>query len=502
MKKVLMILMIQFFCIPRCGAENVDLNEVKRLLGEVTMINKDYEESQKYLREVIESDPDDMDARELLADQLGWQGKYTESIALYDSLPALSSDKGRIYLKKARVLGWTHDYKSALNAYQLSYQQCGDENVLLEKNAKQAYWNWRIFTALKDYEKLIKNVPDDAEIEFDLAQLYAANRQWEKAIVLTEDILNRYPEHFRAAESLQKSQLFLSSYSLTSGYMFFEADSPARDNDIRKHMFFNLLSLPLGSRSVLEFRENMLQRSFSDFQNISENVSGVRFSLHDLPYGFVELYYDYINYDHGVRSADEFGILLNKRFSDMLDVRLMYDRKRMDNNSAVLLGKYYYDSYRLRCELDLSRRLKAGYDASCYCLSDSNHAVLAGADLKYQFTFEPAAFSLKYRYGYTDYHKSELLYFSPEHFFNHTLSFDLRRYLNKEELFFGADDIYYELGYDIGIDSDDVLGQAFRAGFVCDVNKRLQVKLEAETGRSSSGVYDDRMYTCSVRYLF
>jgi hypothetical protein len=179
-----------------------------------------------------------------------------------------------------------------------------------------------------------------------------------------------------------------------------------------------------------------------------------------------------------------------------------HERKRLENNSEVIRRRYYRDDFKPRFDLDITQRLKGGADYTFSYLSDDNLCHEPAADILYYFSLEPRTLFVKYRYFFRDFRKKKDEYFSPQDFSTHTISARWRHFLNKEEIFFGANDIYYETGYNLSIDSTGIVSHSVMGGLGWDITKRLQVKGEGQYTHASAKVYEDAGAKASLKYYF
>lgn len=475
--------------------------DIEASLGETYLIGKDYDRAIKQYREILKKDPQNIEAMVAIADILSWQRKYDEALKLYDELLNEKEDV-ELRLQKARILGWARRYSEALKEYQNILDLGYNELVELEMQAKSTYWDNRVKRAISNYKKLIAKNPQNLEAMFDLSQIYSYQSMWQEAIDIYDDILKLSPEHFRAKEGKSKAMLIAKGISLDSQYEYFEADSSSRQSDIKKHVFLNRLRLPLDYKTVLGIDYGFAERKFSDFDDLSDNRSRIMFSYNNQQHFRLDGFYNFISYNRGIDSLHEFGAGADWRVFDFGNLRISSQRKAIENNSTVMRNNYYCDNYKTRLDIDIDKRLKAGADYLYAYYSDSNSQHEPAGDVKYYFSLEPKAFYLKYRYFFRDFDEKMTEYFSPQDFSTHAIALHWRHFLNKEEIFFGADDIYYDLGYDVSVDSQDIASHKFSGAFVRDINKRFQLKTEAQYVYSSAGVYEDKRILASLRYRF
>ena len=86
--------------------------------------NKNFKQAETILNKHLQHQPDDIEARFLLARVLSWQGKWTEAITLYNNLLEQQPDNADFLLARANTHEWMGNRKQALqdleNARQLS----------------------------------------------------------------------------------------------------------------------------------------------------------------------------------------------------------------------------------------------------------------------------------------------------------------------------------------------------------------------------------------------
>lgn len=122
--------------------------------------------------------------------------------------------------------------------------------------------------------------------------------------------------------------------------------------------------------------------------------------------------------------------------------------------------------------------------------------------MSYFLMLEPRRLMLKYKYFYRDFKREAGEYFSPRGFHTNSIGISWRHFLNKEEIFFGADDLYYDLGYEASADSEGIVGHKFSGEFGWDVNKRLNINIKASVVNSSADVYKDKSIVAAVKFYF
>jgi len=474
--------------------------EAKVYLADIFSYTKEFDKAISLYREVLKQ-KEDPEVKKKLADVLSWDKKYQKALDSYNELLD-EKDDVKMRLQKARILGWAREYDRSLKEYQKILDNKYDEAVEVEMQAKRAYWNNRVKNAIQYYKDLIEKDPENVEAMFDLSQVYSYQSMWKEAIAEYKRILGISTSHFRAKEGLQEVDLMSGSVSLKSGYEFFEADSPDRANDIKRHTFFNKIIFPVDYNLQIEADYNLTSRSFSDFGDVVENEGRIGVSYLESPDWWVSGFYNFIEYNKGIDSMHTFGGDFSFRVFDIGVSRLSFERERLENSSAVIRDRDYRDNFKERLGLDINKRLKLGIDYLFSEYSDGNSKNEPGFDLLYYFSFEPKRFSVKYRYFYREFDDKVNKYFSPKDFSTHALTLNWRHFLNKEEIFFGARDLYYDASYDVSVDSEDIVSHKFSGELNWDINKRLNFNIRGSLVNSSADVYEDKNIVTSIKYYF
>ena len=480
--------------------ENPGDMEAKIGLADVYAYNKEFKKAIALYEEILRQE-DSPKTKKKLADVLSWDKKYKSAIILYDEILSKEEDP-EVRLQKARVLGWARDYDKALREYEKVVNETNDPRIRLEMNAKKAYWNGRVKHAIKYYSELIEEQPSNAEAMFDLSQVYSYQSMWEKAVKAYERIISKFPGHFRAKEGFNKTKLISKHVLFKSGYDFFEADSPSRDNDIRKHSLFAKASIPFMNNLRIDGDYYLTFRDFRDFNDVIENQGRVNVEYRNNPDWWLWGFYKIFVYNKSIKTMHNFGGNFNFRILDCTVSSFSYERDRLENNSTVIREHYYADTLKERVDIDINNKLKVGFDYIFSYYSDDNYKNEPGLDVRYYFFLEPTMLSFKYRYSFREFKDKVSEYFSPKGFSTNIFTFNWRHYLNKEEIFFGTEDIYYDVKYEMTIDSEYIVGHKFAGEINWDINKRLNFNVKGSIVNSSANVYNDKSLIAEVKYYF
>jgi tetratricopeptide (TPR) repeat protein len=117
--------------------------------------------------------PDDVVLLNESAQQLSWQGRYTEAIARYDRVLALSPGNRFALLERAKVLSWAKRYAESVRAFEaLMRLEPADLEARLGL-ARVRSWSGDQPGARSDYQSILGDHPGDREALLGLAQTYA-----------------------------------------------------------------------------------------------------------------------------------------------------------------------------------------------------------------------------------------------------------------------------------------------------------------------------------------
>lgn len=480
-----------------------DPEDEKALLAvaEYYVHTREYDRAIEIYRGILQENKSD-EARKRLAETLSWTGAYKEALELYDDILRETYDP-EAHRKKARVLGWARRYDEAEEEYQKLLEESGSEIVKLEMRAKRSYYAGRSQSAAAAYEELLKKEPENAEALFDLGQIYFAGSVLERSASAFERILGLYPDHFRARRAISKLRLMTESISIDSFYEFFKAESDGRQTDIRRHSATNIIGIPLNAKTSLGIEHVFWGRVFPDSSDIYGNRTLMRIRhTKDLAFKAGAHYGIATHTAARGKVHHLFGGEMSFSPDDVFTFSLEHKRSLLENNSSVLEKNLYSDNFKARVEIDLARRLKAGVDKTFAYYSDDNMLMEPGGDVLYFFMFEPRMLFLRYRYGYKEYSDKGKEYWTPKGLTTNSIRLSWRHFFNKEELYPGGDDLFYELAYEISLDSEDIVEHRFMGGLNWDINQRLNIEVTGSMAASSGGVYKERQIRGGLRYFF
>lgn len=474
--------------------------KAKMYLADAHTYGKEFDEAVMLYKEILDQ-IDDLEVKEKLAIVYSWTKKYDDSIELYEQVLEEKEDP-ETELQFARVLGWGQRFSQALNQYEELLEKKEDPLVELEYLGKKYYWDNRIKRAIKTYKELIEKDPENVEVMFDLSQVYSYRKMWPEADEEYKRILAVTPNHFRASTSLNKLEMITSHIPIWSGYQFFDAESKDRVVDIHRHSFANKAHVTLLEDFRLDLGYTYTHREFKDFPDLIENEGFIGLSFFQQPHWWANAFYNFFDYSRGLKTEHNFGYSIGARLLDIGVATFSMDRERLENSSEVIRRNFHKDDYKIYGLIDVNKRFKVGgyYEYSNY--TGDNYKNEIGLDVTYLLSIDPKRLALEYHGFYRDFRRTVDEYFSPHNFWWNALKINWRHFLQKEEIYLGADDQYYDAAYQISIDSDGIVNHRLSGEVYWDFNPRTNLNVEAFYSKSSEDIYEDKGVNAFIRHYF
>ncbi len=480
--------------------ENPDNWQAKMYLADAYTYGKEFDEAVVTYKEILET-VDDIEVKEKLAIVYSWTKKYDESIDLYEEVLEEKEDP-ETELQFARVLGWGQRYNRALDQYEKMLDKKEDPLVELEYLGKKRYWDNRIKRAIKTYTELIEKAPENVEVMFDLSQVYSYRQMWEEAEEEYRRILSVTPNHFRASTSLSKLYILTEKTPLRVGYEFFDAESNDRVVDIHRNSLLTEATIALDQYIEIDLGYTYTEREFEDFADVIENEGFIQVNLYEQPHFWANAYYNFFEYNRNIPTEHNFGAKVGVNLLDIGMAHLSMDRRRLENSSEVIRRNFHKDDYRLHLYFDVKRRFKLGGYLEFSNYTGSNYKEEVGLEAKYLFSLDPKRLSLEYYGFWRDFRRSVDEYFSPHNYLWNSLKINWRHFVQKEEIYLGADDQFYDLFYQISIDSLGIVNQKVSGKIHWDFNPKTNFNVNAFYSKSSEDIYEEVGVKALLRHYF
>ena len=475
-------------------------------LAEIYATKKEYQKAIDICKQFLRTHQGNKKVLLLIARIQSWNKKYQESLNNYDELIKAEPDWLLPRREKARVLGWTRRYRDAIDEYQKAIDSSPDESVVIdEKKAKYGFYNYYDKQALKYYDRWLESEPDNLEALYDMGQVYSRQSKWEDAGKMYRGVLDIFPNHFRAAQALKKVDIYSNRTKFKTGFEFLEADSGGRDIDKRQWNVFASLRKPLNENYYLTLHQNNTWYNFSRLKQIYRQRFLVKLEYFDKPDFWASA-----NYAHSIFSGQEgvrntFGGEINFKPSDPWQLVLSHQRREVVDNSFTFANQLYRDDYKIRTIYRPNRRVSLGGDYMWSNYSDGNTRDEYGFDVSYYLFYEPRSLKATYRYEHYGFDRQNATYFTPSSFHCHIFGLQWKHFLNKEELFWGANDTFYTLGYETRFDysSEHEVGHKIKVGFGHDWNDKCTSRVEwSKTIYETSSIYSENSLMFYTAFYF
>ncbi|OPY72943.1 MAG: tetratricopeptide repeat protein [Syntrophorhabdus sp. PtaU1.Bin058] len=108
------------------------------------------------LRDALNDDPEYLPAKIALAQTLGINLQYAQSIKTYEELEKDFPDSSKILIEHARVLGWSKKYNDSIALYKYIHSLNPDDPLPLKEMARVAMWGKMVNEAMDTYAALLK----------------------------------------------------------------------------------------------------------------------------------------------------------------------------------------------------------------------------------------------------------------------------------------------------------------------------------------------------------
>ena len=437
--------------------------------------------AEKIYADVVAEDPLNKDALLWLARIKSWGQDYKASLGLYDRLILDDPDWTAPRREKARVLGWMRHYKRSIEEYKKAVSRFGRKGaVAFEMRAKENYYRGFLAKAIEAYREWLKAEPDDPEALFDLAQIYSTQMRWKEAIRIYEQILARDPAHSLSRRALEKARLYKDAKTLNAGFELFEADSASRQADMRSLSFGSAFRFPLNEIFSAGVGQEEARYGFSALSSVFRNSSSVRVEYNQRPRLWFDIDYAYNDYSDGLKKSSSYSERLHFSPAGGIGFGVSHARRDIIDNGRTLRERLRADDYSLQATFTPLRRLSASLDAGYCDYNDGNHRSGYGIEVASQLLYEPRKLELFYRFRQYGFSRAKEAYFSPASFHTNSVGLTWRQYLNARELFWGADNIYYTLRYEVDFDVHNQHGHVLYADLCRDWNGRLSTSVRLQ----------------------
>jgi len=471
-----------------------DDDRFKKLLADILSWKENYPESLRFYLELRRKHPEDADISIQHARILSWSRDYRQSETEYKRLIQKNPDWVMPRRELGRILGWSRQYDRAVRQYEETQKAFPDDlAVRAELESKKDFYRFHDGQAMKHYQTWLSIEPMNVEAMFDLGQVYSRQRHWQKARSLYKKILSIQPSHFRAEQALNKVNILDQKTTLTTYAGFEESDAGSRLNDVRLYQGGLDLDSPINEQLSLRAGYSDGKYEFSDFVRTSRHKTFVEALFYGKPFWWGSFGYEYSDYSRGPDGTHNFHENIHLAPRDDLEFVLSHQRQDLIYNSRTLIEHLQADDLKVRGVYRHSVVFEAGADYLHQNSNDGNSSDRYGGDIKFNLSDASQRLSVQYRYEEYGYAKAREYYFSPSSFHTHSIMLEYRRYLNKEELFWGTNDTYFTVRYKLDLERNSLNGHQIYLDFHHDWNDRFSTHLEGSTKLyNENNIYEEK----------
>lgn len=480
---------------------NPKIRDVQNLIGQ-----QRFDEALGLLEEILKAAPDDEAALLWKARVLSWQGNLPSSIEAYQKLIKDYPGQVLYYREGARVMGWGGKFWASADLYTQACRRFPDDQALkAEAFAKKAYYDGLFFRAQEGYHNWLAVEPGNPEALFDLGQIHARSGRYWDAQKDYEELLAEFPDNAQAQLARDKADLYAHGWLTQTGFERHESDSKSRQVDARVYVGYEDLKKSIFNNMMFGLKAEEVEYLFSDS---SPRVRRHRYSMSLGQSFFPDIFW---KLGYGIsQSSDDIKDLQYPRaelqiplVTERFLLNASYNRDDVIQNSAMMFSHLQADQYRARATLTPLKFVEIGADETYSDFTDGNKSDAFGGDVAVHLSYDPRRLTLRYRWQDWRYRENRADYFSPQDFPSQRVSVEWQFAFNKNKLYWGANQVWYLLKYELIMDPGNARGHIGSAGLNWDLNKRLALRGQWQhIYYEHPDIYKDDWLSASVVFNF
>jgi len=461
--------------------------------------HREYGLAKEQLLIIYKNDPTDVRIIRWLARICSWTNEYDESLRWYDLYLKVCPSDIVMCHEIARVNGWAKYRNNANETYErLCEKFPGNYDIFSEWQAKKNSWLGRDRTAINFYKELVARHPEDAELLFDLGQLYSRLDFSRKAEDTYGRLLTYYPENNRASfamesetwgrkQSLELKQAYIHQEGTGDAFGNFEITRFRTDINYSPVEFSEAMDISFGlGHTIFDF----MKHAGSTAEHLTMNLKK------GFENGFVPfLNGEFSTYTENYHETAQFNSGLNYKILDIFDTTLWGGREDILENFNTLSNQRarYFTGGRLLW--NVSERLDFSSQFKRYWYNDNNNGLEYNVSSGYKLFLYPKILRFSVEMFDFDVQSNVREYWSPADYRKYSANLSWKHYVGKD-FFTGAPELYYELAFKQSIDSDSIMFTEPQLGVGWDTKRRWNVELEIKPMRST--VYDEERLFLSL----
>jgi len=491
---------------PDTSSSTGGMKIVQPITTETLVGEQKFDEALSQLDDILKTSPDDETALLWKARILSWRGKTTLSVSVYQKLIQDHPDNVLYYRESARVMGWAGNTSGSIALYDLACQRFPNDQALhTEALAKKAYYNNLFFHAEQAYHQWLALEPDNPEALFDLGQIHARSHQYGAASRDYEDILFKYPNNPQAQEVLDKARIYDRDWRVEGGFLRDEQNGKTRQVDARLYDAYEHLEKSFLGNMTFGITTDQMEYSFpGPLSTVQRYRYAATLEQDFLPDTYWKAGYGLSNSSNDNKKLQYPNAEVQFPFlTERLLLNLSYQRDDFIQNEAMLAEHLQEDRYRARATFTPIKPIEIGVDEAHSHFTDGNSEDNFGGDIGWNILYDPNRLTVRYRWQEWRFKEIEPNYFSPKDFPSQRISLEWEQFLNKNKLYWGANNFSYFLHYEYIMDSGNQRGHAGGIGFNWAINKRLTLRIEAKRiYYEHPGIYADDQEIISLKFVF
>lgn len=473
--------------------------EYRKLLARIYISQGRFEDAKNSSLAVLFQAPDDLEFNLLLAQIHSWTMDYDKSIDYYDRCLNLQPGDLVCSIEKARVLGWANRYKKSLAQYEKTYENHKQDWILYEMLAKEALWKHRVDRAVENFKMSLEDNSDNEEALMHLGQIYSYSTMYSEAIPYYEDVKKVSPYNRAARESYEKNNIRKDDFHLRAGFYYWKADSDDRQTRVSNLTPFISLSKYVARNLMLTLTAD---RGFYHY-SANPDVKKTGLSLNaDYQKGFYYGFggaYQFLDFNKA-SSHHNYMVYAWYRLLDRFNLSASYQQENVITNYPNVISGLQRKYSLVRAEYDISRMFLLGADYMFGTYTDNNYFGIAGADLRITFLQPPTQLYTVFRVEDWDYRRTSANYFSPGSYVEYSGLIGFKHNIAKYGLYYGAKEIFYEIQFRMGLNSNSETSYSPRFNFHVDFSPRVYI--EGFASLYEAVFYSDYTYGALIGFYF
>ncbi|HUT85737.1 MAG TPA: hypothetical protein VMW66_02745 [Elusimicrobiales bacterium] len=473
--------------------------EYRKLLARIYISQGRFEDAKNSSLSVLLYEPADLEFNLILARIHSWTMEYDKSIDYYDRCFALAPEDIVCQIEKARVLDWAGRQKDSLAEYENVYKKFDQKWIYYEMLGKKALWNHRIEEAIENFELSLDDNEDNEEVLMYLGQLYSYSTMYDEAVPYYEKVGKVSPYNVSALESSEKNQIRRDDFHLRLGVMRWQADSDDRETRVSNLTPYASLSKYVAKNLMLTITGSRGFYYYTVTPDVKETGLSARADYQKgFYYGF-GAEYQFLDFDKG-DSHHNYSAYAWGRLLDRFILSASYMQENVISNYQNVVSGLQTKSARVRAEYDANKTFLFGADYTFGSYTDNNDFGILGADVQVTFTQSPRSLYTIFRVEDWDYRRVSVNYFSPGSYTEYSGLIGFKHDIAKNGFYYGAKEIYYDIQFRFGLNSNAETSYSPRFMFHVDFSPHIYI--EGFASLYESVFYSDHTIGALIGFYF